>query len=141
MENFTPIQSLLGGMMIGLAALALMAVQGKIAGISGILSGGLLGSSDGRGWRLGFLAGLIAAVPLWVFATGSMPQITMSPSWLVLVLGGLLVGFGTRFGSGCTSGHGVCGIGRLSKRSIVATCLFMGSAVVTTFITRHLIGI
>lgn len=128
MENFTPYTALIGGAMIGLGALILFVFSGRIAGISGIASSALF-SSDGRSWRLAFLAGVIAG-PLLVSAlitdfSYSTPEL----SWQVVVAG-LLVGVGTGWGSGCTSGHGICGISRLSPRSVTATLLFMLSGVV-----------
>lgn len=128
MENFTPYTALIGGGMIGLGALILFVFSGRIAGISGIASSALF-SSDGRSWRLAFLAGVIAG-PLLVGAlitdfSYSTPEL----SWQVVVAG-LLVGAGTGWGSGCTSGHGICGISRLSPRSVTATLLFMLSGVV-----------
>ncbi|MFN3499488.1 MAG: YeeE/YedE family protein [Pannonibacter indicus] len=139
--EFTPLLSLAGGALIGLAAVALMAVHGRIAGITGILGGFLPGSGESdRGWRMAFIAGMIAA-PLTVMgATGSMPQIAVPVSTLALVAGGFLVGIGATFGSGCTSGHGVCGLSRLSARSIAATLTFMATGAVTVFLVRHVFG-
>ncbi|MBU2114306.1 MAG: YeeE/YedE family protein [Gammaproteobacteria bacterium] len=128
MENFTPYTALIGGGMIGLGALILFVFSGRIAGISGIVSSALF-SSDGRSWRLAFLAGVIAG-PLLVGALISdFNYSTPELSWQVVVAG-LLVGVGTGWGSGCTSGHGICGISRLSPRSVTATLLFMLSGVV-----------
>ena len=128
MENFTPYTALIGGAMIGLGALILFVFAGRIAGISGIASSALF-SSDGRSWRLAFLAGVIAG-PLLVSALiTDFSYSTPEPSWQVVVAG-LLVGVGTGWGSGCTSGHGICGISRLSPRSVTATLLFMLSGVV-----------
>ena len=128
MENFTPYTALIGGAMIGLGALILFVFSGRIAGISGIASSALF-SSDGRSWRLAFLAGVIAG-PLLVGALISdFNYSTPELSWQVVVAG-LLVGVGTGWGSGCTSGHGICGISRLSPRSVTATLLFMLSGVV-----------
>ncbi len=139
MENFTPWSSLAGGALIGLAAALLWVGDGRIAGISGIL-GGLANPSDNDiRWRVAFLAGLIAAPMLYVLATGG-PALSIAAGPAVLVAGGLLVGFGTRLGGGCTSGHGVCGIARLSFRSITATGLFIAAGVATVFITRHVVG-
>ncbi|MFG1422312.1 YeeE/YedE family protein [Xanthobacter sp. VTT E-85238] len=141
MTSFTPLPSLLGGMLIGLSAVLLMAGQGRIAGISGIASrllppyegGGILG-------RLGFVAGLIAA-PLLAGALTGLPVVqAVSDNLALMGAAGLLVGFGSVWGGGCTSGHGVCGIARLSPRSLVATLVFMGVAGVTVFVTRHLMG-
>jgi uncharacterized protein len=140
MANFTPVSAAIGGALIGLAAALLMPLTGRIAGISGIL-GGCLGTAGGdKGWRLAFLGGLILA-PLTGAVTGyglTTPQ--MPASFTVIIAAGLLVGFGTRLGSGCTSGHGVCGIARLSPRSITATAVFMATAVLVVALTRHLLG-
>jgi hypothetical protein len=140
MANFTPISAAIGGALIGLSAVLLMLFAGRIAGVSGI-SGGLLDPrSDGRGWRLAFIAGLIAAPLCAALAGYAVPMPQMPPSYMVIAIGGLLVGFGTRLGSGCTSGHGICGIARLSPRSIVATGVFMLSAVIVVALMRHVIG-
>ena len=137
MENFTPLSALVGGVLIGLSASLLWLTTGRVAGISGVL-GGLLGPERGDvNWRLAFLAGLMAA-PLFVAAaTGALPTVTIAASWPTLVLGGLLVGFGTRLGGGCTSGHGVCGVARLSPRSLLATLLFMTAGATVAIIVRH----
>lgn len=139
--EFTPLLSLAGGALIGLAAVALMAIHGRIAGITGILGGILPGSGESdRGWRIAFIAGMMAA-PIAVMAVaGSMPQISVPVSTLALVAGGFLVGIGATFGSGCTSGHGVCGLSRLSTRSITATLTFMATGAVTVFLVRHVLG-
>src|SRR5712691_3349014 len=140
MANFTPISAAIGGALIGLAAALLMLVTGRLAGISGIFGGCLdFGASD-KGWRLAFIAGLILA-PLTAGLVGfPVPMPEMPASWGVIILAGLLVGVGTRLGSGCTSGHGVCGIARLSPRSIAATGIFMGVAIVVVALTRHVFG-
>lgn len=139
--EFTPLLSLAGGALIGLAAVALMAVHGRIAGITGILGGFLPGSGESdRGWRMAFIAGMIAAPLTVMAAAGSMPQIAVPVSTLALVAGGFLVGIGATFGSGCTSGHGVCGLSRLSARSIAATLTFMATGAVTVFLVRHVFG-
>ena len=139
MENFTPVSGLIGGLLIGAAAALLLLLNGRISGISGIV-GGLLGprSSD-VGWRVVFVAGLVLGAFGYMLATGGAIPVKMQASLPVLVLAGLLVGFGTRLGSGCTSGHGLCGVARLSKRSIVATSVFFGVAMLTVFLTRHVI--
>jgi uncharacterized protein len=141
MDNFTPIASLFGGAMIGLSAVVLMLLNGRIAGISGITAGMLTlsGSTPDRGWRIAFLAGLVIAPLALVLVTGVRPDITFIAPVPTMVLAGLLVGFGTVIGNGCTSGHGVCGIARLSTRSIIATAVFMAAGVATTFIVRHLL--
>jgi uncharacterized membrane protein YedE/YeeE len=141
MTSFTPVASLLGGVLIGLSAVLLMASQGRIAGISGIVSrlfppyedNGLLG-------RLAFLLGLVAAPFVVRSVTGETVAQTVSQNLGLMIAAGLLVGFGTVLGNGCTSGHGVCGIARLSPRSIVATLTFMAAGAVTVFVGRHLIG-
>jgi uncharacterized protein len=135
---FTPWSALAGGLLIGVATSMLWLLNGRIAGISGIL-GGLLtpGRSDGR-WRLAFLIGLVVSPLLYrLFAKVPLPQI--DGSFVTLIAAGLLVGLGTRYGSGCTSGHGVCGLSRFSLRSLVATLAFMGAGFATVFVTRHLI--
>ena len=139
MANFTPVSAAIGGALIGLAAALLMLLSGRIAGIVGIFGEALTSSSD-RGWRVAFLAGLIAA-PLVAMAAGvQVPAPAMPSSWIVIVIGGLTVGFGTRLAAGCTSGHGICGIARLSPRSLVATAIFMASAMIVVFISRHILG-
>lgn len=136
---FTPWTALLGGVLIGLAAASFLLLNGRIAGISGIL-GGLLSPMRGDiAWRLAFLAGLAGAPTLWLLVA-ELPAIEIQAGYPALVLAGLLVGIGTRYGSGCTSGHGVCGLSRLSPRSLVATLSFMGAGFATVFVVRHLIG-
>lgn len=138
--HFTPGLSLAGGMTIGIAAALMILGIGRIAGISGIL-GGLLQGARGSDavWRAAFVIGLILSPILYeIFA--DIPDIRINTSAPVLVLAGLLVGFGSRLGSGCTSGHGVCGLSRRSPRSFVATLCFMASGILTVFILRHLIG-
>jgi|SRR5262245_35389230 len=139
MANFTPVSAAIGGALIGLSAALLMLLSGRIAGISGILGESLNAGTD-RGWRLAFLAGLVAAPLLATIVGYAVPSPQMPGSWGVIVLGGLLVGFGTRLGTGCTSGHGICGIARLSPRSLAATALFMAAAIIVVFITRHVLG-
>jgi hypothetical protein len=138
-ENFTPVSGLIGGMLIGVAAALLLLLNGRISGISGIVGGLLSPKSSDAGWRVVFIAGLLLGAFGYMLATGGALPVRMQASLPVLVVAGLLVGFGTRFGSGCTSGHGLCGIGRLSKRSIVASVVFFGVAMVTVFLTRHVI--
>src|SRR5947207_8453031 len=136
MTAFDPVSALIGGGLIGLAAVLLMLLNGRIAGVSGIL-GDALASGGDRAWRIAFLAGLVAA-PLVLTAAGhALSTPLMPPSLAVVVVGGLLVGFGTRLGGGCTSGHGVCGIARLSPRSIAATLVFMATAVLVVAVMRH----
>lgn len=139
-NSFSPLSALAGGAIIGLAAALLLFAEGRIAGISGIV-GGLLqrsGAAKGdRAWRVAFASGLIAAPFIYrVFA--ELPESRIDASWALLILAGLLVGFGSRLGSGCTSGHGVCGLSRLSPRSLVATLSFMGMGFLTVFVMRHL---
>jgi uncharacterized membrane protein YedE/YeeE len=137
--TFTPVSAAVGGSLIGLSAALLWLANGRIAGISGILGG--LGSAETKdmGWRVMFLGGLIAAPLVYALAAGA-PTIDIGAGPVTLIAAGLLVGFGTRLGGGCTSGHGVCGLARLSRRSVVATGLFMASAVVTVFLIRHVFG-
>ena len=140
--QFTPLASTIGGVLIGLAAVLLMLFQGRIAGISGIL-GRLLPpyaeDVDVRG-ALAFVAGLIAAPLLYVAATGMQVMQTVSDHLPLMAMAGVLVGFGTAYGSGCTSGHGVCGMARLSPRSIVATAIFIAAGFATVFVARHSLG-
>ncbi len=141
MHNLTPLSGLLGGALIGLSAAALMLLTGRIAGISGIFGGLLTPGAKDRGWRLAFAAGLIAAPLIATLLTGAaLPSPAMPASLIVIVIAGLLVGFGTRMGGGCTSGHGVCGVARLSARSLIATAVFMAAAIATVAIVRHVIG-
>jgi uncharacterized protein len=139
MDHFTPISAILGGLLIGLAATLLWLANGRIAGISGIVGSLPFVRPDDRGWRIAFLAGLILA-PLGYAALAGPPAVQLDAAAPVIVAGGLLVGFGTRLGGGCTSGHGVCGLARLSPRSIVATGLFMAAGFITVLLTRHLAG-
>jgi uncharacterized protein len=139
MMNFTPVSALVGGALIGISAAILMLATGRIAGISGIV-GGLFGTTGTEAaWRVAFVAGLVAGAGIAGFA-GLAPAIEIDAAWPVVIAGGLLVGFGTRLGSGCTSGHGVCGIARLSRRSILATLLFMAAGAVVVFVIRHLLA-
>ncbi|WP_213287758.1 YeeE/YedE family protein [Bradyrhizobium sp. sGM-13] len=140
MANFTPVSAAIGGALIGLSAVLLMLSTGRIAGISGIFSGLLNLRGEDKGWRISFVGGLILAPILAGLIGYGMAQPKLPSSWAVIVVAGLLVGFGTRLGGGCTSGHGICGIGRLSLRSIVATIVFMVTAVVTVAITHHALG-
>ncbi len=136
MHNFTPLSGLLGGALIGLASALLMLSAGRLAGVSGIL-GGLLTASRDCAWRLAFIAGLIAAALIGpLFGTPGAASLA-SPDLALYAAAGLLVGFGSRMGNGCTSGHGVCGFARLSARSITATLVFMGAAIVTVALLRH----
>ena len=139
-EGFTPVSALLGGALIGLAASVLRIATGRIAGISGIAGGLLRGGTPDAAWRLLFLAGLVVGAAAAVLVGTGPPTLRIDASWPVLVLGGLLVGYGTQLGRGCTSGHGVCGIARFSRRSIAATAAFMAAAAVTVFVMRHILG-
>jgi hypothetical protein len=138
-QHFTPWASLGGGVLIGLAAALLVLLNGRIAGISGVL-GGLLNPRAGDiTWRLAFVAAMLLAPTLYRAVT-TLPATTIDANYPLLVSAGLLVGFGTRFGAGCTSGHGVCGLSRRSPRSLVATMSFMAAGFATVFVTRHLLG-
>lgn len=137
--HFTPGSALAGGMMIGIATALLLLLAGRIAGISGIV-GGLFRLQPGDiGWRLAFVAGLMLAPFIWQLFK-ELPLIQINTSYLLMALAGLIVGLGTRYGSGCTSGHGVCGLSRLSPRSIVATLTFITAGVVTVYLIRHLLS-
>ena len=140
--DFTPLASLLGGALIGLSAIVLLAAHGRIAGISGIVSRILPPSVDKAGLPQGiiFLTGLLLAAPLWALVTGAVPAQVVSNNGPLLLIAGLLVGFGSVMGNGCTSGHGVCGISRGSARSLAATMTFMATAFVTVFVLRHVVG-
>ncbi len=140
MESFTPIASTIGGLMIGIAAAGLLMFHGRIAGISGI-AGGIFRRQEGDiAWRAMFLVGLFAAGVVWSFFRPEDYAFGIERSTTALIVAGLAVGIGTQLGSGCTSGHGVCGIGRLSKRSTVATVTFMATAAITVFIVNELLG-
>jgi uncharacterized membrane protein YedE/YeeE len=137
--HFTPLASLAGGLMIGLAAALLLLANGRVAGISGIVGGLLRPARGDIAWRLAFLGGLFVAPLVWL-AMQAMPPAQIDHTPALLAVSGVLVGLGTRFGSGCTSGHGVCGIARLSPRSLVATLCFMAAGFITVFVTRHVLG-
>ncbi len=137
--HFTPWSALAGGALIGVAAALFVLFNGRIAGISGLLGSLLLRGGEGRGEKALFLLGVLLAPLLWqVFA--ALPAIEFKGGWLSLLLAGLLVGVGTRYGAGCTSGHGVCGIARLSPRSLLATLVFMASGFATVYVLRHGLG-
>ena len=136
---FTPWTSIIGGAVIGLAAALLVLVNGRVAGISGIVGGLLRPRAGELGWRLAFMAGLLIA-PLVYASAGPRPPITIDAGYPVLIVAGLLVGIGTRYAGGCTSGHGVCGLSRLSPRSLVATLSFMAAGLATVYVVRHMIG-
>lgn len=140
MSELDALPAFAGGLLIGAAALLLGRGAGHVAGISGIL-GGLLGHrADDRAWRGSFLVGLpVGALAVWAAAAGERPRIESAP--VLIAAAGVLVGYGTRLGRGCTSGHGVCGLARGSKRSLVATCTFMGAGALTVFVMRHVLGV
>lgn len=129
-----------GGALIGAASVLLLIADGRIAGISGVVAFLLGRPKPGTGWRLAFLVGLLAGPPLVAALAGHAPGITVAATWPTLALAGLLVGYGTRLGSGCTSGHGVCGLGRLSPRSMAAVLTFLATAAATVFAMRHVLG-
>lgn len=140
MHNFTPVASLCGGILIGVSASAMLLLQGKIAGISGIFAGILKPAKDDTLWKLWFVAGLIAGgILLRIFLPGAY-DFGEVRSYPVLAVAGLLVGFGTRLGNGCTSGHGVCGMSRLSPRSIVATATFIATGAIVVYFVNHVLG-
>jgi uncharacterized membrane protein YedE/YeeE len=140
MANFTPVSAAIGGVLIGLSAVLLMMFTGRIAGVSGIVAGLINPQTSDRSWRAAFVAGLIAA-PIAAMLVGyGVTKPLMPESYITIVVGGLLIGFGSRLGSGCTSGHGICGIARLSQRSIVATGVFMVAAIVVVALTHHVVG-
>ena len=137
---FTPWTSLAGGVLIGIATAMFVLLNGRIAGISGVL-GGLLKPAEGDvGWRLAFVHGLVGA-PLVFLLFDNAPSLQIDAGYVALVVAGLLVGVGTRYGSGCTSGHGVSGLSRLSPRSLAATAAFMGAGFLTVYVARHLLGL
>lgn len=140
MEHFTPVASLLGGMLIGLSASLLLLCNGKIAGISGILGGILTPVQKDTSWRILFMSGLLAGGVLLRLVSPQVFTVEISRSTTILILAGLCVGFGTRLGNGCTSGHGVCGLSRFSQRSLVATITFIVTGMLTVFVVNHLFG-
>ena len=139
-NHFTPLAALAGGVLIGIAAAMFALLNGRIAGISGVLGGLLRPAKGDMAWRIAFVLGLVGA-PLVYVLFAALPKPQIDASYGALILAGLLVGIGTRYGSGCTSGHGVCGLSRLSPRSLVATAAFMGAGFATVFVTRHLLGL
>lgn len=140
MENFTPVSALIGGGLIGLAAAVLLLFNGRIAGISGIVGDLLRPVGGDWGWRIAFVLGLIAGPLVYQLIDGRMLSVTIDAQLPILIVGGFLVGFGTNLGLGCTSGHGVCGIARLSPRSIVATAVFMLAGMITVYVVRHAVS-
>ncbi|MFI5317329.1 MAG: YeeE/YedE family protein [Myxococcota bacterium] len=139
-SSFSPLSSLAGGALIGVAAAVLMLADGKVAGVSGVLARALTPVRGDSAWRVAFLAGLPLGALLVSWVTGELHGFAITASWPLLVAGGLLVGFGTALGGGCTSGHGVCGLARGSRRSLVATLAFMASGALTVFLARHVFG-
>ena len=139
MTNFTPLPALIGGLLIGFAAVLLLYLNGRVAGVSGIMAGVMRMGGAERWWRFAFVAGLVLGGGLYL-ALGGNPEITIEAASASIIPAGLLVGFGTRLGNGCTSGHGVCGVARLSARSLIATAAFMAAAIITVFVVRHGIG-
>ncbi|MBM3545452.1 MAG: YeeE/YedE family protein [Alphaproteobacteria bacterium] len=140
MANFTPVAAIVGGVLVGLAAVLLWLANGRIAGISGIVGGLMTPQRGDLAWRFAFILGLAAGPLLYAGLGGAVPAVEVTPSIPLLVAGGLLVGYGTRLGGGCTSGHGVCGLARLSPRSLAATVTFLVAGLVTVFIARHALG-
>lgn len=140
MENFTPLSASIGGAQIGLAVVLLMVLNGRIAGISGVVSGAVFAETGDKLWRVMFMLGLIAAPAIWMLAVGSVPPFEITKNWPLIIAGGLLVGFGTRLGSGCTSGHGVCGLSRLSLRSMLSVVLFMSAGMASVAIVKTILG-
>ncbi len=138
-NNFTPWAALAGGILLGLASAMFILVNGRILGISGIVGGLLRPTAGDAGWRISFVLGMLAAPLLYMLVAGPVPA-TIDAGWGTVVLAGLLVGVGTRYGSGCTSGHGVCGLSRLSPRSLAATLSFMGAGFAIVFLVRHLLA-
>ena len=136
---FTPWSALAGGVIIGIAAAMFVLLNGRIAGISGVVGGLLKPARGDAGWRVAFVLGL-AGAPLVFLLFAALPRPQIDAGYLALVVAGLLVGVGTRYGAGCTSGHGVCGVSRLSPRSLVATAVFMGAGFATVFVSRHLLN-
>ncbi|HRI99148.1 MAG TPA: YeeE/YedE family protein [Hyphomonas sp.] len=140
MTEFTPVSAAIGGALIGLSAVLLMALNGRIAGISGLFSGTFFSETGDRAWRGFFLIGLVAAPVIYTLFQGEPPTFEMTSSLPMIIVAGLLVGFGTRLGSGCTSGHGVCGMSRLSLRSMAAVALFMASGAITVALAKFAVG-
>ncbi len=139
-NHFTPWASLAGGVLIGFATLVFILFNGRIAGISGIIGGLIKPQLHDIGWRLAFVLGLVASAWVWSLFT-PLPAIEIKADTILLIISGLLVGIGTRFGAGCTSGHGICGLSRLSPRSIIATLCFMFAGFITVYLMRHLLGL
>lgn len=139
-SHFTPWTSLAGGLLIGLAASLFILLNGRITGISGLLGSVLSGTGEGRGEKMLFLTGLLASPLIWSLGS-RLPEASFNTGVYTLLIAGLMVGIGTRYGAGCTSGHGICGLSRLSPRSIVAVCCFMGSGFACVYLIRHVAGV
>lgn len=139
-ESFTPLSALTGGLLIGTAVALLLWLNGRVAGVSGIVGGALRPAWDDLGWRVAFVIGLLVGPLLYRLVTAGEVVVVIEAGVPLVVAGGLLVGFGTQLGAGCTSGHGVCGLSRLSPRSLVATLGFMAAGFVTVYVVRHLVG-
>jgi uncharacterized membrane protein YedE/YeeE len=139
--SFTPVPSMLGGMILGVAVALYVLLHGRILGISGIVSGLLHPKLTDTAWRLSLVLGLITAPFLGAIFFGIFPIVEIDSSWLAIGIAGLLVGFGAQYSSGCTSGHGICGLSRLSPRSLVATLAFMSAGFIMVFLLRHVIGV
>ena len=138
--SFTPIPSLLGGILLGIATALYVLLHGRILGISGIVAGLLPPKEGDRDWRIALILGLLSA-PIWAaLILGLRPIVEIDTNWVAILLAGVLVGFGAQYSSGCTSGHGICGLSRLSPRSLVATLAFMSAGFLTVFVIRHVIG-
>lgn len=140
MTDFTPASALLGGVLIGTASVLLMLLLGRIAGVTGIILGAWPGTGRDWGWRAAFLGGMVASPIAYQLATGNVPALLSDASPALLVVSGLVTGFGVVVGSGCPSGHGICGLARFSARSLVAVPVFMSTAALTVFVMRHLLG-
>lgn len=138
--SFTPIPSLLGGMILGIAAALYVLLHGRILGISGIISGLLHPKQGDRAWRIALVLGLLTAPVLAALFFEIRPIVEVDADWIAIIIAGFLVGFGSQYGSGCTSGHGICGLSRLSPRSLVATLSFMGAGFLVVFVLRYVIG-
>lgn len=139
MGDFTPVSGLVGGLLIGLSVTLMLLLNGRIAGISGIVGGLLAPKDEDTGWRVAFVAGLLIGAMAYILAVGGPAPVDVLASPPAILVGGLLVGFGTRLGSGCTSGHGLCGMARISRRSMVASAVFFGVAMLTVFLTRQVL--
>src|SRR5215212_2929509 len=137
MEHFTPVSGLVGGLLIGLAVTLMLLLNGRLAGVSGIVGGLLTPKASDTGWRVAFVVGLLLGALVYTLAAGAPAHVDVLASPPAILVGGLLVGFGTRMGSGCTSGHGLCGLALLSWRSVIATAVFFGVAMVTVFLTGY----